>query len=55
MDRYTAWPGIITGTHASDVATFIANLCEGYGVPESITSDGGPNLTARSVEELMNA
>ena len=24
-------------------------------MPESTTSDGGPNLTAKSVEELMNA
>ena len=55
VDRYTGWPGVLTGTLASDVATFIANLCEEYGVPESITSDGRPNLTARSVEELMNA
>ena len=37
------------------MATFIAKLCEIYGVPETITSDGGPNLTARSVEELKNA
>ena len=36
------------------MATFIRRLCEYYGLPESITSDGGPNLTARSVEELMN-
>ena len=55
VDRYTGWPGVIAGTLASDVATFIAKLCEIYGVPETITSDGGPNLTARSVEELMNA
>ena len=55
MDRYTGWPGVIVGTLASDVATFIADLCTIYGVPETITSDGGPNLTARSVEELMNA
>ena len=54
MDRYTGWPWVISGTLASDVATFITRLCEYYGVPESITSDGGPNLTARSVEELMN-
>ena len=55
VDRYSGWPGEISGTLASDVATFITRLCEIYGVPESITSDGGPNLTARSVEELMNA
>ena len=54
VDRYTGWPGVIAGTLTSDVATFIAKLCEIYGVPETITSDGGPNLTARSVEELMN-
>ena len=55
MDRYTGWPGVISGTLASDVATFITRLCEIYGVPESITSDGRTNLTAMSVEELMNA
>ena len=55
VDRYTGWPGVIKGKLALDVACFIAKLCEEYGVPESITSDGGPNLTAKSVEELMNA
>ena len=33
MDCYTGWSGVITGTHASDVATFIAKLCELYGMP----------------------
>ena len=28
VDRYTGWPGVITGTYASDMATFIAKLCE---------------------------
>ena len=55
VDRYTRWSVVITGTLALDVAKFIAKLCEEYGVPESITSDGGPNLTAKSVEELMDA
>merc|ERR1711888_407531 len=54
VDRYTGWPGVIQGTLARDVATFINQLCTIYGMPEFITSDGGPNLTPRSVEELMN-
>ena len=37
LDRYTGWPGVIAGSLASDVATFIAKLCEIYGVPETIT------------------
>ena len=30
-DCYTGWPGVISGTLASDVATFITRLCEYYG------------------------
>jgi hypothetical protein len=38
-----------------DVTQFLAKLCEDYGVPVSCTSDGGPNLTAGCVENMMTA
>ena len=36
-----------------DVTKFLARLCEDYGVPVSCTSDGGPNLMAKVVEDMM--
>ena len=53
VDRYTGWPGVYRGTKGFDVTRFLASLCEDYGVPVSCTSDGGPNLTAKVVEDMM--
>ena len=53
VDRYTGWPGVYKGTKGFDVTRFLASLCEDYGVPVSCTSDGGPNLTSKEVEDLM--
>ena len=53
VDRYTGWPGVYRGTKGFDVTRFLASLCEDYGVPVSCTSDGGPNLTAEVVEDMM--
>jgi hypothetical protein len=35
------------------VTKFLTKLCEDYGVLVSCTSDGGPNLTAKLVEDMM--
>ena len=55
VDRYTGWPGVYRGSKGYDVTQFLAKLCEDYGVPISCTSDGGPNLTAGCVEDMMTA
>ena len=55
VDRYTGWPGVYRGTKGYDVTKFLAKMCEDYGVPVSCTSDGGPNLTAKCVEDMMGA
>ena len=47
-------PLVYRGTKGFDVTRFLASLCEDYGVPVSCTSDGGPNLTAKVVEDMMN-
>ena len=52
MDRYTGWPGVFVGATGFDVTKFLARLCEDYGVPVSCTSDRGPNLTAKVVDQL---
>jgi hypothetical protein len=55
VDRYTGWPGVYKGDKSLDVTTFLARLCEDYGVPVSCTSDGAPNLTSQEVENMMQA
>ena len=46
---------MITGTQAKDVVSFLSCLCENYGIPETVTSDGAQNLTAKCVEDMMTA
>ena len=53
VDRYSGWPGVIRGSTAMDFTKFMARLCEDYGCPETITTDGAPNLTAKEVEDFM--
>jgi hypothetical protein len=35
------------------VTKFLAKLCEDYRVPVNCTSDGGLNLTAKVVEDMI--
>ena len=42
------------GATGFDVTKFLARLCEDYGVSVSCTLDGGPNLTTKVVEDIMN-
>jgi hypothetical protein len=53
VDRYIGWPGVIMGATGFEVTKVLAKLCEDYGVPVSCTSNGGLNLTARVVEDMM--
>jgi hypothetical protein len=53
VDRYTGWPGVIIGATGFDMTKFLAKLCEDYGVLVSCNLGGGPNLTAKVVEDMM--
>jgi hypothetical protein len=53
VDSYPGLPVVIMGTTGFDVTKFLAKMCEDYRVPVSCTSDGGPNLTAKVVEDMM--
>ena len=53
VDRYTGRPGVYRGTKGFDMTKFLASLCEDYGLPVGCTSDGGPNLTVKVVEDMM--
>jgi hypothetical protein len=41
------------GITGFDVTKFLAKLCEDYRVPVNCTSDGGPNLTAKVMEDMI--
>ena len=55
VDRYTGWPGFFVGATGFDIPKFLARLGEDYGVPVSCTSDGGPNLRAKVVEDIVHS
>ena len=53
VDRFTGWPGVYTGSAASDVVTVLSHICEDYGVPLTCTTDGGPPYTSHKVKKMM--
>ena len=44
VDRYTGWPGVYTGSAASDVVSVLSHICEDYGVPRTCTTDDGRHI-----------
>lgn len=52
-DRYTGWPGVYTGDAGEDVCEQLRRLCEDYGVPETLTTDGGSCYTSEKVKKLL--
>ena len=55
LDRYTGWPGVYSGVIKFDITRFLTRLCEDYMVLVSCTSHDNTNLTAKAVEDMMNA
>ena len=53
VDRFTGWPGVYTGSAATDVVSVLSNICEDYGVPRTCTTDGGPPYTSEKVKKMM--
>ena len=53
VNRYTGWLGMFSGGTKFDATRFLSRLCEEYVVTMFCTSDGGPNLTAKAVEDMM--
>ncbi len=54
VDRYSGWPIV---TPAAKGATGLANVLRetfaSYGIPDTITTDGGPEFAAHSTRELL--
>ena len=53
VDRYSGWPGIYQGDAGEDVIDILSTICETYGVPETVTTDGGKNYTSKKVEQFL--
>ena len=54
VDRFSNWPGVYIGDSGTEVSKVIVRICEDYGIPESITTDGGTCYTSAKVQEVMN-
>ena len=55
VDRYSVWPSVhLAKTRDSKELTRTLRLhCETFGVPEVLTSDGGPQFVSRGTQEFL--
>ena len=56
VDRYSGWPITQPATNgASGLATILRDTFATYGIPDTLTSDGGPEFASHSTRELLTA
>ena len=59
VDRYSNWPSIQrAGNGESNSRTLIAELkkhCQTFGIPEELSSDGGPQFTSAETKNFMES
>ena len=53
VDRFTNWPGVYIGDSSKDVCNVLARISEDYGIPETVSTDGGRNYTSEKVKTFM--
>ena len=55
VDRYSGWP-IVAPAHngATGLATILRDTFATFGIPDTLTSDGGPEFAAHSTRELLH-
>lgn len=58
VDRYSNWPSIQKAPHgAANSKQLISELkkhCSTFGIPEELSSDGGPQFTSSETQKFMN-
>ena len=52
VDRFSNWFQIWEGRDIT-LLQVLTNLCRDFGVPESLTSDGGPQFVAKQVQDFL--
>ena len=59
VDRYSGWPVVqrvgYGETTSKHLITALKNHCSTYGIPEELSSDGGPQLESRETNQFLNA
>ena len=55
VDRFSNWPSVCqtSGGGAKDLVLFLRKHFENFGVPEDITSDGGPEFVSYEVQNFL--
>ena len=54
VDRFSGWPHIVaTKSGAKGLITTLINYFATFGVPEELSTDGGPEFTARETKSLL--
>ena len=54
VDRLSGWPIVAPAARgAAGLASVLRETFASYGIPESITTDGGPEFTAHSTKQLL--
>lgn len=55
VDRFSGWPIVASANKgAAGLAAVLRETFASFGIPDSLTSDGGPEFTAHSTTELLN-
>ena len=59
VDRYSGWPVVqrvgYGETTSKHLITALKNHCGTYGIPEELSSDGGPQLESRETNQFLDA
>ena len=56
VDRYSNWPSVIRaqdGSDAKQLINIIKSHCEVFGIPEELSSDGGPKFSAFETRKFL--
>ena len=53
VDRFSGWPTVKKTNGAQGVITSLREIINNFGIPEEITSDGGPELSATSLKQAL--
>ncbi len=55
VDRYSGWPIVAPAVNgASGLANILRSMFATFGIPTSLTSDGGPEFASHSTRELLS-
>ena len=56
VDRYSGWPTVSQATGgAAGLAATLREVFGSFGIPDTITTDGGPEFTAHSTAEFLDS